>query len=182
MFQEYRTLTLTLVPWWRHQMETFSALLAICAGNSPVSGEFPTQRPVMRSFDVFFDQHLNKRLSKQWWGWWFETPSCPLWRHCNAGGRWNNRGWVMTPLIVHDVNFVMSRYTKEARWWWLYITMEYIFHSKERYIQYVYMAGLLFRFMSICCSFAWVVFEEILWCMEHLQNKDKAVFTTRINM
>ena len=27
--------------WWRHQMETFSALLAICAGNSPVAGEFP---------------------------------------------------------------------------------------------------------------------------------------------
>ena len=32
--------------WWRHQMETFSALLAICAGNSPISGEFPAQRPV----------------------------------------------------------------------------------------------------------------------------------------
>ena len=27
--------------WWRHQMETFSALLAICAGNSPVPDEFP---------------------------------------------------------------------------------------------------------------------------------------------
>ena len=40
--------------WWRHQMETFSALLAICAGNSPMIGEFPTQRPVTRSFDVFF--------------------------------------------------------------------------------------------------------------------------------
>ena len=51
--------------WWRHQMETFSALLAICAGNSPVTGEFPTQRPVTRSFDVFFDLRLNKRLGKQ---------------------------------------------------------------------------------------------------------------------
>ena len=40
--------------WWRHQMETFSALLAICAGNSPVPGEFPAQRPVTQSFDVFF--------------------------------------------------------------------------------------------------------------------------------
>ena len=76
--------------WWRHQMETFSALLAICAGNSPgtagnspVPGEFPTQRPVTRSFDVFFDLRLNKRLSKQSWGWWFETLSHPLWRHCN---------------------------------------------------------------------------------------------------
>ena len=45
-------------------METFSALLALCAGNSPVSGEFPSQRPVTRSFDVFFDLRPNKRLSK----------------------------------------------------------------------------------------------------------------------
>ena len=72
-----------LVSWWRHQMEAFPALLAICAGNSPVPGEFPTQRPVTRSFDVFFDMRLNKRLSKQSWGWWFKTLSCPLWRHRN---------------------------------------------------------------------------------------------------
>ena len=70
--------------WWRHQMETFSALLAICAGNSPVPGEFLAQRPVTRSFDVFFDLRVNKRLSKQSWGWWFETPWSSLWRHCNA--------------------------------------------------------------------------------------------------
>ena len=57
---------------------------AICAGNSPVPGQFPAQRPVKRSFDVFFDLRLNKRLSKQSWGWWFETLSCPLWRHCNV--------------------------------------------------------------------------------------------------
>ena len=44
-------------------------------------GEFPAQRPVTRSFDVFFDLRLNKRLSKQPWGWWFETPSWSLWRH-----------------------------------------------------------------------------------------------------
>ena len=47
------------------------------------TGEFPAQRPVTENFDVFFDLHPNKRLSKQWWGWWFETPSCPLWRHRN---------------------------------------------------------------------------------------------------
>ena len=47
-------------------------------------GEFPTQRPVTRSFDVFFDLRLNKRLSKQPRGWWFETPSLSLWRHRNA--------------------------------------------------------------------------------------------------
>ena len=65
-------------------METFSSLLAICAVNSPVSGEFPVQRPVTRSFDVFFDLCPNKRLSKQSWGWWFETPSGSLWRHGNG--------------------------------------------------------------------------------------------------
>ena len=47
-------------------------------------GEFPTQRSVTRSFDVFFDLRLNKRLSKQPWGWWFEMPSWSLWRQCNA--------------------------------------------------------------------------------------------------
>ena len=50
-------------------METFSALLALCAGNSPVTGEFPAQRPVTQSFDAFFDLRLNKRLSKHSWGW-----------------------------------------------------------------------------------------------------------------
>ena len=49
---------------WRHQMETFSELLAICVGNSPVTVEFPSQRPATRSYDIFFDLRLNKRLSK----------------------------------------------------------------------------------------------------------------------
>ena len=66
---------------WRHHMETFSALLALCAGNSPVTGEFPSQRPVTWSFDVFFDLCLNKRFSKQSGGWWFETPSRSLYHN-----------------------------------------------------------------------------------------------------
>ena len=70
--------------WWCHPMETFSALLAFCAGNSPVTGEFPTQRPGTRSFGVFFDLRLNKRLSKQSSGWWFGTPTRSLWRHCHV--------------------------------------------------------------------------------------------------
>ena len=49
-------------------------------------GEFPTQRPVTRSFDVFFDRRLNKRLSKQPRGWWLEMLSCSLWRQSNASG------------------------------------------------------------------------------------------------
>ena len=71
------------ITWWRHQMESFSALLAFCAGNSPVTGEFAVQRPVTRCFDVFFDLHLNKWLSEQSWGWWSETPPSPLWCHRN---------------------------------------------------------------------------------------------------
>ena len=75
---------LLTISWWRHQMETFSTLLAHCAGNSLVSGEFPSQRSVTRSFDVFFDLCLNKWLSKQSWGWWFKMPLCSLWRHSNV--------------------------------------------------------------------------------------------------
>ena len=48
-------------------METFSALMALCAGNSSVTGEFPSQTPVTRSLDIFFDLRLNKRLGKQSW-------------------------------------------------------------------------------------------------------------------
>ena len=69
---------------WRHEMEICSALLALCAGNSQVTGEFPSQRPVTWSFDVFFDLRLTKRLSKQSRRRWFETPSHSLWRHCNV--------------------------------------------------------------------------------------------------
>ena len=46
-------------PWWCHQRETFSALLVLWEGNSPVTGEFPSQRPVTRSFEVFFDLRLK---------------------------------------------------------------------------------------------------------------------------
>ena len=91
----------TAKPWWRHQNETFSALLAICAGSSPVTGEFPAQRPVSRNFDVFFEQRrLNKPLSKQWWGWWFETLSRPLCRHCNAHGKYTMRTTSTSKLML----------------------------------------------------------------------------------
>ena len=63
---------------------SISALLALCAGNSPVTGEFPSKRPVTWSLDVLFDLRLNKRLSRQSWVWWFDTPSCYLWRHSNV--------------------------------------------------------------------------------------------------
>ena len=64
-------------------METFSALLALCEGNPPGTSRFPSQKPVTRSFDIFFDLRRNKRLSKQSRRRWFETPSRSLWLHCN---------------------------------------------------------------------------------------------------
>ena len=67
--------------WWRHQMEFFFSLLALWAGNSPVTGELPSKRPVTRSLDLLYDLRLNKRLNKQSRRGWFETPSRPLWRH-----------------------------------------------------------------------------------------------------
>ena len=72
-----------IVSWWRHQMENFFALMAICAENSSVPGEFPAQRPVSQSFDVSFDLRQNKRLNKQSWSWWSGRPSSSLWRHRN---------------------------------------------------------------------------------------------------
>ena len=54
-------------------METFSALLALCVGNSQVTGEFPSQRPVTGICDVFFDLRLNKRLRKQSLAWSFDA-------------------------------------------------------------------------------------------------------------
>ena len=100
---------LTVWTWWRHQMEIFSALLALCAGKSPVSGEFTAQRPVTRSFDVFFDLRLIKRLSKHSRGWWFETLSRPLWRHCTE-----NRGTIEMTLkniskIDHPKTTIFTR-------------------------------------------------------------------------
>ena len=68
--------------WWRHQMETFSRYWHFVRGTSPATGEFPLQRSVAWSFDVFFDLCLNKRLSKQQGRRWFETSSRPLWRRC----------------------------------------------------------------------------------------------------
>ena len=97
-------------PWWRHQMEIFSALLGVCAGNSPVTGDFPARRPVTRTFDVFFDLRLNKQVSKQSWGRWFETQSRPLWRHCNAHcGTYSDRTGNFPPNRIHKLSCCIKK-------------------------------------------------------------------------
>ena len=64
--------------------ETIFRVTGPLCGEFTGPGEFPTQKPVTRSFDVFVDLRLNKRLSKQPSGWWFETPSWSLWCQCNV--------------------------------------------------------------------------------------------------
>ena len=65
------------------------------------------QRPVTRSFDVFFDLRLNKRMSKHLRGWWLEKPSRPLWHHCNVIETWQTI-WSI---------FRLSIYTRKITGW-----------------------------------------------------------------
>ena len=68
---------------WKHFPRYWPFVTGELPAHRPVTGELPAQGPVTRSFDFFFDLRLNKCFSKQSWGWWFETLSRPLWRHCN---------------------------------------------------------------------------------------------------
>ena len=72
------------IPWKQWRWCKYQSMYSMMTSSNENIGEFPAQRPVTRSFGVFFDLLLNKRLSKQSWGWWFETPLCPLWRHCTV--------------------------------------------------------------------------------------------------
>ena len=121
-----------VITWWRHQMETFSALLAICAGNSPVPGEFPAQRPVTRSFHVFFDLRLNKPLSKQSWGWWFEMLSRSLWRHRNDEARETLWFFYSFDPIEHWI--YNHTYICIYIYTWLIWSLKYKYHKMFRYL------------------------------------------------
>ena len=89
--------------WWRHQMETFSALLVL------VTGEFPSLKPVTRSFDVFFDLRLDKRLSKQSRRRWFKTSSSSLWRNCNELAILRELDMYISLLLIVQTVFIKNR-------------------------------------------------------------------------
>ena len=141
-------------------METFSALLAICVGNSPGTGEFPAQRPVTQSFDVFFDLRLNKRLRKQSWVSGFETLSCPLWCHCND---------MIAPVPVKDTWRTRVKLTdtkpqqkqglpydiwKQGSFQTHDLKTNYINMYKERKMTpSIYFGGHLINFLVICAHF-----------------------------
>ena len=98
-----------VLSWWCYQMETFSILLVIYAGNSQFTGEFPSQRPVTQSFDVFFDLCLDKWLSKQLRCQCFEMLSCSLWHHCNI---------IHTSINQQKVNKLHAWFKKSVLYLW----------------------------------------------------------------
>ena len=69
------------IAWWRLKREHFPRYWPFYEGNPLATGGFPSQRLMTRSFDVFCDLRLNKRLRKQSRRRWFKTRSCSLWRH-----------------------------------------------------------------------------------------------------
>ena len=78
----------------------------------------PRKRPVTRSFDVFFDLRPNKRLSKQSWGWWFETPSRSLWRHRNELDMWKSlRRTVQWLGLKFSVERVCDKHAAAGQYW-----------------------------------------------------------------
>ena len=133
------------MPYWSGQASEFRMMTSsngnifrvtghLC-GEFTGPGEFPTQRPVTRSFGVFFDLRLNKRLSKQSWGWWFETLSCPLWRQCNGSVRtplaptwlpltliciWNGTSLAVNYGISNTIALEIPQLTTKAAIWCLY--------------------------------------------------------------
>ena len=107
-----------------------STLLALCAGNSLVVGDFPSKRPVARSFDVFFDLCLNKRLSKQSWAWWFATPSHSTWRHCNGiRFRWKSQ-YVLIQIVYHKI-------LQETSWKMLQCDNQLLNYNKISFIKFM---------------------------------------------
>ena len=107
-------------------METFFALLAICGeGNPPVKGGFPSQRPVTRSFDVFFDLCLSKWLSKQPRRRWFETHRRSLWLWCHCNEWFLHRAslvsrdktdWHSVALVKYHTSWFFSRAGNTGTW------------------------------------------------------------------
>ena len=140
-------------------METFSVLLAICAGNSPVPSDFHTQRPVTQSFGVYCELRPNKRLSKQLWGWWFETPSHPshpLWHHCNDSELWRyicgSRKYAFEETVEGPVKWdaLMLIWCHLNALWFFYQKLLFVHHHGVFYIHTVYPKKYAHGFVVLC--------------------------------
>ena len=169
--------------WWRHQMETFSALLAICAGQAPAPGAFPSQRPVPRSFDIFFDLRLNKRLSKQSWGWWFETLSRPLWRHSNGLQKWIENPRIYQNLwTCQDIwTFLLTLEAYRCNWLQSQGSMTYIamcYLSYQLSISQCLSPNDFGYTIRICYQNAFEVYFEPNQCCIDVWQSDNGIWST----
>ena len=128
----YRSFLSFLFRWWwwrwdcgvREVMMTSSngnifRVTGHLCGNSPVTGEFPAQKLVTRSFDVFY-LRLNERVSTQSWDWWFETPSRSLWRHCNVRTKVNG---VQSSDVITRHSIIWRCIQHISEWSQTYITV-----------------------------------------------------------
>ena len=127
----------------------------------------PSQRPVTRSFDVFFDLRVNERLSKQSRGWWFETPSRSLWRHCNECESSSSKhqhsstsqpGHISTP-VVYLKKYIYSCKGMTKKVWWVIssrkqkMTVMYVFRlSLFLWDERIFVITLLFIFTYFIIS------------------------------
>ena len=147
-------------PWRRHQKDTFSAQLALCLGNSPVTVKFPAQRPVKPSFEVFFDMCPNKRLSKQSRRWWFETPSRSAWRHCNCKIPFIH---LTLKHMIHIIAFNIKTLHWRTCVWKCMLNGPYV---------------LQILYLSTCTPVYVIVMEQILLlCLMFFTNKPPSIMT-----
>ena len=143
-------------------METFSALLAFWEGKSTVTGDFPSQRPVTRSFDVFFDLHLSKWLSKPSDRRWFETQSRSLWRHCNDEiDLRNGNDNFPTLLWIRSVSLRQN-----------------IKNQHNIYICYMYLDNSIFNFQILPCFAMLMYVNNCIHKGTHAFVETKTIFRT----
>ena len=143
-------------------------------------GEFPTQRPVTRSFDVFFDLRLNKRLSKQPWGWWLETPSWSLWRQCNDKKTLHTYWLDTTSWWRRDIGTLSALLTLCERrvtggfpqiiimWLWCFI-----WRSPEQSVEQTVEVSWRSYDATVICTRKWIT-----WDSHNKQNQSKPVAKT----
>ena len=139
-----------------NQMETFSTYLAICAGNSPVNSLHKGQG--CRALMLFFDLRLNKRLSKQSWGWWFETPSRPLWRHNNTI-EYRSRNEISN--VWNTISSIVFMYYMCHHWY--YCGLQVYILSEQLWLRQHYQSSIWGMYVS--SQKGYVLYVEYMLCV-----------------
>ena len=128
-------------------------------GKFPVTGEFPSQRSVMRSSDVFFYLCLNKRLRKHLIRRWLEKPSSSSWRHCNC-----TFGGTLLTMFTNKINLISPNNRspeKHSLWWSALLTVEHcISHAVEFRLACVVMRSV--GHMVLLKSYPWFNFRNFI--------------------